>query len=216
MSSSAMTVDNFDPWLDEEIQMLTQCLEDYPDPEPLPSPPTFDQCMYPTVRYAIAPLETLWNHHFYPADKLELDPCAEGFQDCHRLVFLKQEGKAIVDRWLGTNFCPQCNCALLHKAGVQNQAYGDIELCGITHCTHPDRWFRWLTVPENSPRFPHHDRTSFLEQIPTFNPQRVYLILNPHTMMPFLWKQFREGEEHADYLSMGLLDATYYDPFFYK
>ncbi len=96
---------------DEEIRMITEALET--TPEELPGArPTFDQCVYPTVRYAMAPLETLWNHHFYPDDKLHLDPCAEGFQDCHRLVFLRQQGRAVVDRWLGTNFCPQCDRAL--------------------------------------------------------------------------------------------------------
>ena len=121
------------------------------------------------------------------------------------------------DRWLGSNFCMQCNAYLFFRHGHENRAEPAVtNLCGFAHCMYPSHWYKYLTIPAGSPRFEHHDQTSFLQQLDVFLPQRVFLILDPRTFKPILWKNFEYNRQTVDHLHMDLLEGSYYDPFFYR
>jgi len=124
-----------------------------------------------------------------------------------------------VDRWLGTNFCLQCNCFLYWRKGQR----GDMDrskgwLCHkqTNQCLYPKCWFRYLVVPAGSPKFSEYESYNFCVELSAYWPQRVIMPLRSDTLNPILFKMYAENKVIMENLSMSPLEETYFDPLCYK
>jgi hypothetical protein len=124
-----------------------------------------------------------------------------------------------VDRWLGTNFCLQCNCFLYWRKGQR----GDMDrskgrLCHkrTNQCLYPKCWFKYLVVPAGSPKFSEYESYNFCVELSAYWPQRVIMPLRSDNLNPILFKLYAENKVIMENLHLSPLEETYFDPLCYK